>query len=282
MYRCRKCPAEVPVSQKACQVCGTDAGFPNVRSAELPSEREALDARYDAAVDLARDRGSLTALDAFEMAVGSSNAIMNRWLGTLSSWINGEDPLFHTFHFQVKYLGRKPQNNEWDQQRGAAESAVNPHIFEDLHYAALSLDGLGTTYYGPYSVILKTLTIEDRASVFEQNPFVFLDLHHVVVGQMPPLGFRAPWQERGRLAVAKLGDAIRADTKPEAFSKILMEDRRSEADCDFIEVHIYGPINRAGIDKIVGPMPVRKADRLVWSQTKRKALSLGIAVEVIT
>lgn len=205
---------------------------------------------------------------------------MNRSLGALSSWLNGPSELFLTFHNQVKHLGRTPDETEWDQQREAAEAAINPFYYQELNFAALTLDGRGMLYYGPYSVTLKSVTIEDRASVFERNPFYFNKIHHVVAGQAPPSGYRSSWEERGRLAVAKLQADIMPGCTEIQFPDILMEPRRSESDCDFVEVHIFGPVNRLGIERIVGPEPTSRPDRLIWKQVARKAREYGAIVEV--
>jgi hypothetical protein len=220
-------------------------------------------------------------LEGFEREVSRSEAVMNRSLGALCNWLNAESPLFLSFHKQVEFLGRMPNETGWDQQREAAESAINPFCFRELNFAALSLDRLGMTYYGQYSVTLKSLTIEDRASVFEQNPFVFNQVHHVVAGQKPPCGYRATWPGRAKLAVAKLHPALEPGSSPASFALVLMEPRRSASDCDFMEVHIFGPINRAGIERIIGPEPKTRQDRALWKQASRKARALGAEVETV-
>jgi len=243
-------------------------------------EVAALAARYNDAKASAAARGVGSELDEFEAAIALSKPVMNRSLGALSDWLNGNMELFLTFHNQVRYLGRVPSANEWDQQREAAEAAINPYYFQDLSLAALTLNGTGLSYYGPCSVTLKTVTIEHRASVFEQNPFYFNRIHHVVAGQAPPRGYRSTWQTRGRLAVAKLHAMIMAGASSAQFADILMEPRRNQSDCDFVEVHIYGPISRLGIERIVGPNPIRRADRATWRQVVRTAERFGAVVEV--
>jgi hypothetical protein len=279
---CRKCKADVPLTNRECAVCNTDAGFPNVRVAGRESEAAALTARYDDAKVSAKARNIVSELKAFEDAVASSKAVMNRSLGALSDWLNGSSALFLSFHNQVKHQGRVPNDTDFDQQREAAEAAINPYCYQELSFAALTLDGRGTTYYGPYSVTLKSVTIEDRASVFEKNPFYFNKIHHVVAGQPPPRGYRSPWDGRERLAVAKLQAQIASGCAAAEFPNILMEGRRDESDCDFVEVHIFGPVNRLGIEHIVGPEPTIRADRLVWKQVARKAKEYGAVVEVTT
>ena len=278
--KCGKCGVVVALHLVACPVCNTPAGFPNVKVAESEKEVAALTVRYNNAIASAKARGLKAEVQAFENAVATaSKAVMNRSLGALSTWVNGDSELFYSFWYQVKYLNRKPNETEWDQQRGSAESAINPFYFENLNFAALTLDDRGMVYYGDYSVILRPLQIEDRASVFEKNPFIFCRTHHVVAGQSPPSGYRASWRGRGRLAVAKLQPEV---SPGRSFADILLEPRRQEPDCDFVEVHVFGPIHRLGIERIVGPEPKRRPDRTTWKQIMRKAKELGAEVEVTT
>jgi hypothetical protein len=279
---CKKCGAVVALTQRECPVCNTVAGFPNVRAADRVKEVDALTARYNDALASARARNVLPELSAFEAAVArSSKAVMNRSLGALSTWLNGDSPMFYSFHYQVRYQGRVPAETEWDEQRGAAEAAINPFYYQELNYAALTLDGLGMAYYGPYAVTLKSITIDDRASVFEQNPIYFCKIHHVVAGKSPALGYRATWADRGRLAAAKLQPSVAPGCDVHSFPHILMESRRDASDCDFVEVHIFGPINRLGIERIVGPQPAQRVDRATWKQAMRMAKNYGAVVEVI-
>ena len=278
---CPKCQSNVPISLKDCPVCGRQFGYPNVRMAERPSEVEALDRRVADARSSADANGCGALLDAFIGAASRSQAVMNRRLGTLSAWVNDKNPQFMSYYHQID-AGRQPDGSEWDEQRVAAEGAINPYCFRELNYAALSLDGQGMTYYGEYSVVLKEVTIEDRASVFEENPFLFNERHHVVAGKSPPVGYRSPWPGRGLVAGAKLFNKLNAGTTPAGFPEILMDSRRGESACDFVEVHIYGPVNWVGVDMVRGPKPERRADRMIWTQAARKLRNAGATVEEIS
>jgi hypothetical protein len=189
--------------------------------------------------------------------------------------------MFISYHRQVE-SGRIPNGTEWDEQRAAAEAAINPYCFKDINYAALSLDYAGMRYYGDYAVVIKSLTIEDRASIFEENPFYFNKKHHVYAGSSPPAGYKASWSERDRLAVAKLHSRLNPGATAVDFPNVLMEQKRDQADCDFIEVHIYGPVSRVAIDLVTGPKPSRRADVAIWRQTVRVLRELGTQVQEIT
>lgn len=279
MDACVKCGEAVPLWAKDCPVCQTPASFPNVRVASRKVETDELERRVEMARASARARGSTGELNLFEDAVGQSRAVMNRRLDALQDWLTGQSELWFSFHRQVD-AGRMPLENGWDEGRESAESTINPFVYRELNFAALSLDGAGVTSYGPFAITLRDETIEDRATAFEENPFFFNKRHKLYGGMIPPKGYRSTWAERARLAVAKLHGKIAAGTAPEAFPVTLMEDRRDEPDCDFIEVHIYGPVNRQSIARVVGQVPAKPADRLIWKSVKKRLLAQGTEVQV--
>ena len=134
---CQKCDAVVPLTLRECPVCNKEAGFPNVKVASCDKEANALTVRYNNALASATARNVIAELGAFEAAVAtSSKAVMNRSLGALSNWLNGDSPMFYSFQHQVRHQGRIPTETEWDQQRGTAEAAINPIYYHDLNYAA--------------------------------------------------------------------------------------------------------------------------------------------------
>jgi hypothetical protein len=272
---CTNCGREVPWSERYCPACNSDAGFPNVRLAAAKEEVEALAARV-ASVKAAADlRGASAELASFAHAAEGSNAVMNRSLGVLQAWLSNDSALFLTFHQQVRSGARLPENSKWDQQRTSAENTINPIFFSHLSYGALALDELGMSYYGPYCITLAEKMIGHRASVFEENPFEFNRRHAIISGQSAPHGYRAPWGSRSDLATSKLGHRISHGMRATSFPDILMEPRRSDSTCDFIEVHIFGPIHAAAIQSVRGPVPERRADKALWNQVKRKLDELG-------
>jgi hypothetical protein len=265
----------VPHSERNCPVCNNDAGYPNVRLADSAEEIQALEARINDAMVSAQGRRTTAELNSFALAASSSKAIMNRRLDTLQSWLNSNNPLFISYHQQVRAGARLPEDSEWDQQRISAENTISPNFFEHLSCGALSLDLTGLDYYGPYCVVLKEDLISHRASVFEENPFDFNRKHGVISGQPPPRGYRASWGRRAQLAVSKLNAKVKSGMGDVDFPDILMERRRNEPDCDFIEVHIYGPIHYAAIERVSGPIPRERSEKAIWKQVKRKLTTLG-------
>lgn len=261
---CEKCNADVPVNALRCTVCGLPAAPPNVRMASRDAERDALNKRLAAVEAKCNTSDERRYIIDFADALEGSKAVMNRSLASLHDWICGLSPLYQTFHRQVEFLGRTPALNDWDTQREATEAAINPYIYRDLSFAALTVNQRGVDYYGPYSVLLKTLTIEDRATVFEENPFHFVVKHRKPesISLLPP-GYRAPWSERKNLAICKHHEQILSKGDQVDIANVIISGDRTSDECDYIEVHIYGPIDRRCIESVLGPNPDREEDKII-------------------
>ncbi|HVY84469.1 MAG TPA: hypothetical protein VG943_05015 [Caulobacterales bacterium] len=248
-----------------------------MRFAQRPSECDALRERLEAArKSLAPDRQAV--FDACVDDLNASHVVMNRSIGDLADWLQDKLLLHYCYHAQVRLGRRVPSDNVYDLQRKSAENTVNPFFFEDLSIAALSLDGKGMPYYGPYTVRLKEKALAHRATVFTENPFIFTKRHNVTAGELPPPGHRAPWQERASVAMAKIGAKL-AEAFTPPLPRLLMSNDRDSSECDFVEVHIFGSLHASSIESVAGPAPSIPEDAVLWSSAKRKLAQLGARVE---
>lgn len=255
-------------------MCGADAKVPNVRGAEAQEEVDALDERLGRAEQDATARKCLPILNDFRNAVSKSQAVICRPLGIVSELVSSDNSLFGTFYQAINRDARLPEDNEWDRIRQAVDSLLFPYYFEHIRFGALSIDGTGVTSYGEYSVILKDMAIRDRATVFEENTAMFVKHHQIVPGNQLPIGYKAVWSGRDKLAGAKLHSFLHPGIKAAEYQSILIN--LSNADPDFIEVHIYGPLHRKAIASVAGPEPRRKADKVVYRSMLRKLKDIGV------
>ncbi len=273
-----ECGADVPDHVRHCVVCGADAKVPNVRAASRPEEVAALEHRVTEAEQKANDGGYNTVLNDFRKAVANSVAVVCRSLGKMSELVSDNNQLFATFYQSVHSDARLPEDNEWDRIRQSVDSLLFPYYFTELRFASLSIDSSGVTGYGECCIVLKDTTIKDRATVFEENTVNFIQRHRIVAGDHIPLGYRATWEKRGELAVAKLTSSLAASTAPREYQSILISS--SSTDADFIEVHIYGPIHRLAIKHFSTPRPRRKADQAILQSILRKLKEVGATWEI--
>jgi len=280
MPDCLNCRRAVPDHVRNCPYCQTDVGFPNVRAASQKIETEALNERFKNALVSARARKCEEILLDFGNAAARSSAVISRSLSAIQTLVSSERALYISFYRQVESGSRLPEDNAWDRGRLAVDSTLFPLYHPEIVFAALSLDGLGPHSYGTYTIILRENMILQRATVFEENSFSFCQAKHkIVVGDPIPPGYRAQWDSRGLIAMAKLHDKLESSTTKEEYPGILLTQNPDPTAEDFIEVHIYGPIHRAAIERIKGPLPKSREDKVILRSIKKKLDEIGAVAE---
>ena len=276
---CPKCNEVVPEAQRYCLACGADAGFPNVRLAQRQNELTKLRARLKTARTSANAAEYEPVLNDFGLSVSDSKAVIARSLRVLHDLIESEHRTYSSYHKELNAGTRIAKDDIFDRTRTQFENALFPHFYDDICFAALTLDETWLSWFGDYAMILKDSMIADRTTVFEENPFLFARrLNLPLTATMPP-GYRAVWDRRHDIAKAKLYPKLTSSTQKHDYPHILMDTSNSTSDADYIEVHIFGPFTRAAIDMVIGPKPRSREDRIIWRSFKAAAKKAGVAVK---
>jgi len=258
MAVCTKCGSEVADADDRCSTCFADAGFPNVRAAFGPMETTALEVRYSAALDDARVRGADKSLAKFDDSMRKTAAVINVDLRFLFYFLSNDKNLYSTYRLGVRAQTRKVASEANDLHRTGVEAVLFGSYGEQLRYAALSLDGIGLKSYGDYTIRLRDIAVSDRASLLEENSYRFVERHDLRPGKGIPRGYRAVWADRHRLAVAKLAARISDYTPESTYAGLLLMNASKRDDDDFIEIHIYGPIDSNAIESVMGKSKLKK------------------------
>jgi len=261
--KCNHCGSEVADNVRYCSTCYRDIGFPNVREAGKHQEREALDERYRKEIQRSNESGSYKSVQGFEEAMKKTFAVINVDLDFLLYLFTNTKALYSSYNIQIRAKIRRPAKPEDDKMRLAVDARLFGNYASEMIYAALSLDGRGVKSWGDYSIKLKEITINHRATLLEDNSFHFFKNHNIGFTQSLPLGYRAIWEERHKLAVAKLAKLISDGTSEQEYAKILLySDGNRETD-DFIEVHIFGIFDINAIESVKGRFLARNRDEKV-------------------
>jgi hypothetical protein len=254
-----------------------------VRAATQADEVAKLTKRYANARRDADARGCGVVADALVLATSDSRAVIARPLGEIERLARSDSEVYSTYYRQIEAEIRLPDASEWDAMRRIAEDALFPGYREDIRFAALTLDDRGLKSYGNTFFTLRPPMIAHRATVFEENNVLFAKKRKLPFGKLAefPKGFRATWDDRGRLCVAKLGGALQPSMTRADFPGLILRPGNTTADDDFIEVHVWGPITIRAIEKIVLLDPAKgraaKAQRRAWKEKLRK--DYGVEVE---
>ncbi len=272
--QCPTCGTEVRAHERDCRGCDSFCGYPNVRKAEEAEELKELEGRYQTARAAALGRDREPVFLAYETALADSVAVVCRSLDDVKALLSSESAVYISFYRQRSSGGRRAEDTPIETQREATDVRVFPSYHQEIGFAALSLDGKGVLSYGRCSLVLKSIAIARRATVFWENTVEFCN--RVCPEQMKPIppGFRATWPMRVKLAAAKAEPELDRQTTHEEFSRILLDGDL------FVEVHIYGPLNRHSFDRLLIPKPAGKADRAMVSGIKDVIRKDGLGIRV--
>lgn len=248
------CAAENHAYLDRCVECGADLGFPNVRTAETDVERAALDKRHRVATEDARKRGVADQLIRLEERLNDSHAVINIDRRTLLNLLTSPKTLYANYHALIAAGVRLPSAPEDDQQRRAVDGRLFGQYADKISFAALSLGGRGLVSYGDHTMVLKETSVRRRASVLEHNSFDLMELPYFMRDGCP-VGKRAGWAGRGKLAATKLAPRIEPDTDEADFPDMLLRSDGDRANDEFMEVHIFGAFSMASVEKVIGPAP---------------------------
>lgn len=280
---CSFCGCPLGLHCRHCPHCGQPSLFPNVKAAQADPERQALEARYQNARDDAIAQQSDTILDMFETAVAQrSKAVLNRPLPDVLRMANSSSELYGGFYRSMRAGTRLPNpESPWDTMRESVDAALFPSYHQDIFFAALTLDEAGLDHYGDCSVILREECVAHRATVFEENSFVFMEKRNIGRTQAVPPGYRAVWQDRGRLSVAKLANKIDQQTQPGAFAALLLKNGHGTGEKDvFVEVHICGTMSVCSMEKVSVKKSHKKSRKVLFKQLGKQLKKQNIPLEV--
>lgn len=274
---CPSCANKVPFHSRDCPYCMRSLGFPNVRAAASTRETAALKTRYEAAKAAS---SSSACLDSFEAAVSEESVVvMNRSFADLLKLLQ-PDSIYTSFHSQVAIGARIAEDNDWDKVRGSVGSYLFPEYFKEINYGALSLDGRGDTYYGGYSLVIDSDAIRMRTSFFHCDSVQFLKNNNVEFGAEVPVGFRSTWQDRGKLAVAKLHSELGVERSDVNFPRILLRPANDGKAGDYIEAHIYGGIIGSAIQRIRSNTSFGPGEKPALKAAIKKAEQRNVFIEL--
>lgn len=273
MANCNNCNTPIGAIETMCTTCGDPVGFPNVRAAS--EDQATLDVRYEAALDAARQDGREAELSKFSEKIKETFAAINVDLRFLDYFLTAGNQLYGTYQLSLNAETRKAATAANDRNRAGVEGTLFGTYGQKIRYAALSL-GNGLKSYGNYSIRLRDIAVRNRSSLLEQNSYVFLERHDLRPKDPIPSGFRAVWGERHKLAVAKLGHAVSETTREEDYPELLLTNGGTRANDEFIEVHIYGPLDSIAIESVKGNSKLKKQpDKALAANAKERLIKAG-------
>ncbi len=271
---CPTCSNLFDMPAVCCPHCAEPAVIPNVWAAGQQDNVDALERRFQDAMAAAKARGCEAIVQAFMTKLAGSKAVIARRIHDIERLSYSDRECYATYYQQLNAQLRLPDGDEWDQFRRAADEALFPGYKEHVRFAALTVNDVGVLNYGEWSMLLRTAMIQRRTSTFEENTLVFVRGRRVPIAEADQAvrGFRASWDNRAKLGVAKLAGAITPATTAGDFARILVQQGPpgDTAKDDFVEAHVFGPLTIRTVEKVILTKP--RDSRRLASRTRLAAI----------
>lgn len=231
------------MAEEECPVCGRYQGRVNVRHAG--KEREALKRRYDQAVQDAQRRGVTDKIALLHQGAARAEIVCTVGITAASNIFRNKKYLNY---YHRDFQGVSPSQPQDRARRHMVDArlftADNPHGYgQFLHHFALTIDGAAPTSYGGGGVAIymgDSPYLRRNASLLEMNGFHFFETFGL--GRLTadePEGYRARWEDRAWIAIAKIGPVLRTSTTAPDIGRLLLKVGTTRDEDDFIEVHVY-------------------------------------------
>jgi hypothetical protein len=183
-----------------------------------------------------------------------SRAVVNLWPSLLAEFLRDGKALYSNYVLQVEAEARIAASMEDDRRRRGVEGVLFGSIAPQIRYAALTLDNRGLVSYGKCSMHLSNIAVSSRATVLEENSFDFVERKKIRPGKPIPAGHRALWDQRDKLAIAKLGGDLKPEATRDDDARLLLYSDGDRTKDRFMEVHVYGAFNWQAVESLTIPI----------------------------
>jgi hypothetical protein len=255
--------AQSQINLTNCENCKHDLGAPNVNVVSTDDELTALQNRYNNARDYCVKNGTEDALNKFEDFFNRNvKAVKNLPFEILTAWLGNSGDL-KSYHRAVEEGIRPIANLFNDRKRNVIDSYLYGTPGRDINFAALTLNDKGLDSYGTCRIILNDDSIKLRSSTLEENSYNFVKTHNINLETLDiPAGYRSSWNNKIKLAVAKIYKNLALGSEEKDFSNSVLLSTGNQDKDEFIEVHIYKELSNLAIKTIFVPTPRMPDDKV--------------------
>ena len=252
--KCSNCGAPLSASLRHCPTCRADAGAPNVRACRTEENLKALTGRFDdAKAQASANKCSREFSDLSNLIEHESGVVIAMPAAIARTLVENAKELYVNYDRLVGSKIRKPAGTESDRQRAAVGGMIFGAYANDIIYGVLSLTTEGLPTYGDVYCRLREVTVSNRTSFLETNSYKFVEDHDIRPGEFPE-GYRASWEDRHILVLAKLADRLTKGQTRKNWQEILIEsDGKHRENDNFVEAHVYEGFDRIAIESMVVP-----------------------------
>jgi len=268
---CSCCNEMVPYNVDNCPK-GSFVGFPNVRVAR--KMKADLAGRHTAAREAGDTRNVSDLIQRLDDLLNGAKASINLAPRIVANLANGQP--YRSYHESCE-LGQRPLAKRINHaHRTAVDAKVHIGYGDRIINAALSPDGRGLSNYGKIALLLKDGAISDRCSLLSENAFDYFQSHKLWDPDKPePLGFRALWEDRAALGVAKLEPLVKENMSDEDLCDLILHSGADRHDDRYIEVHVIDFLQREYVGSFYRARAFDQDEAKLWTSIVEKLTAEG-------
>lgn len=258
MNECPTCSHTIEFHETHCSRCDEFVGYPTRRTAEQEDNLRALSERHDQALQNFRDRDLGDLPDVLSDVTKAARPTISMPFNACDNILRGEK--YRNYHQEVAINRRSLAQPDDHGNRDMVGSKLFPAFHQHVAYAVLSPDGTGPTSYGSVAVRweVDSRYLGQRIVLLEQNSYHFFETHELghIEAREPP-GYRAIWEDRCKLSIAKLESLLTPSTSHDDIPNILLQKGTDRQTDEFIEVAIYAAngLDAQDVNKITVQRP---------------------------
>jgi hypothetical protein len=241
---CPHCKASRDLMRPACPACCQHIDYPNVRESGSSEERAALELRVEAKKAVATERNCCDQFMHLGLTLQQDSSVVVSVPARIARLLASDRRAIYQSYDKLVDAGmRTSAGPEDDKVRKSIGGRLFGTYANDIIYGVLSLTGDGLPTYGQVFLKLKDVAVQHRVSFLEMNSYLFVKNIAYAPGTVPR-GFRAVWENRNLLGLAKIGDRVQNGQSLNDWQGLLVvSDGNDRSKDDFIEAHIFGPFN---------------------------------------
>lgn len=271
--KCPKCDGPVPEVERYCPTCTQDLGPPNVRESGSAQEVASLAQRASEELENAGKQGSAQSIQDFSDSVKTRSSVVVAMPASVARrLVSDPKSVFDNYELLTGTGKRLAATADNDRHRAAVSGLLFGTYGAKIRYGVLSLTTTGLPTYDDVACRLRSIAVQDRVSFLESNSYKFVEANSLKPGMAIPSGYRAVWNNRHLLAVAKLARLVTSTGTDQDWQNLLIYSGVSDrANDEFIEAHIYDGFTFNAIEEMAA-LPGRDRRREV-------SLDIKIALE---
>ena len=229
--------------------------------------KSVLEGNYRQAESAAVSAGLDGELQRLSVRLQASVATINLPANAMLNILQGD--VYKNYWRTLRDGQRKIASESDHATRDKVDSAVHVGYKDQVIDAALSTSGAGLRNYGDVTAVLSMTSIQNVASVLRDNAYQFyVDFELGGLHAKEPPGWRATWEDRHLLGVAKLANRLTPGCSDTEIDELVLFNGPARDEDAFIEVHIFRRELAATDVASVSAIPGALIDAHTWNTIK--------------